>query len=64
MPRDILSEYGHDKPHPQKPRASNGGHMPVRDVHNYSPPQGPTTFHHQGPGLADHTNHGNKGTQK
>lgn len=41
MPRDILSGFGPDSPSNQKPSASNGGQMPVRDVRNYSPPVGP-----------------------
>lgn len=41
MPRDILSDYGRDSGAPQRPRASNGGQVPVRDVRDYSPPQGP-----------------------
>lgn len=62
MVDDILSEYGSDTPTDQKPRASGGGHMPVKEI-PYSPPVGPTTFSHQGPGLANHTNHGTCGTQ-
>ena len=62
MARDILSEYGPDSPADQKPRATNGGEMPKKDL-PYSPPKGPTTFMHEGPGLANHTNHDNCGTQ-
>lgn len=60
--RDILSAYGPDSPDSQKPRATNGGQMPVKPI-PYSPPKGPTTFSHEGPGLADHNNHGCCGTQ-
>lgn len=62
MGKDILSMYGPDANKPQAPTASNGGQMPVKEL-PYSPPQGPTTFSHQGPGLANHTNHDNCGTQ-
>lgn len=62
MARDILGEFGPNSPAPQAPRATNGGHMPVRPI-PYSPPVGPTTFSHEGPGLANHTNHGCQGTQ-
>jgi hypothetical protein len=57
MAREILSEYGPDSPADQKPRATNGGKMPVRDVHNYSPPQGPSGIMHKGVGLGG-ANHG------
>lgn len=40
--RDILSDYGPDSPANQKPRATNGGKQEPRDVHNYSPPCGPS----------------------
>ena len=53
---------GPDTSKPQQPRASSGGEMPVKPI-PYSPPVGPTTFSHEGPGLADHTNHGCCGTQ-
>lgn len=62
MARDILGEFGPDEPFDQKPRATNGGHMTPKPT-SYSPPVGPTTFDHQGPGLANHTNHDNCGTQ-
>ena len=62
MARDILSEYGPDSPANQKPRASSGGVTEAKPL-PYSPPQGPTTFSHVGPGLAGHTNYGNCGTQ-
>ena len=58
----ILSEYGKDSSQLQAPRATNGGKPDVK-LAPYSPPVGPTTFHHEGPGLAEHTNHGNCGTQ-
>lgn len=52
MPRDILSEYGRDSSSPQAPRASGGGAQTPRDVHNYSPPKGPTNINDpKGPGL-------------
>lgn len=63
MPRDILSEYGPDSAMDQKPSATNGGCMPVRDVRNYSPPVGPKNIGDpKSPGLHG-TNHGNVGTQ-
>jgi hypothetical protein len=61
MTKDILSEYGPDSPADQKPRASNGGVMPVRDVRNYSPPQGPSGIMHEGIGLGgSNTGHGQR----
>lgn len=63
MSKDTLSEYGSDVSHPQAPRATNGGQVPVRDVHNYRPPVGPKGMTHEGPGLGG-DNHGNCGTQK
>jgi hypothetical protein len=62
MARDILSEYGRDSGAPQRPRASHGGIMHPRDVHNYQPPQGPSSIHDHGPGLHEN-NCGNCGTQ-
>ena len=62
MARDILSEFGPDGNTHQQPRAKNGGEMDVKKL-PYSPPVGPTTFSHEGPGLANHTNHGCCGTQ-
>jgi len=62
MADDILSEYGKDSGAGQVARATNGGHMPVSPI-PYSPPKGPTSFMHEGPGLCEHTNHGNCGTQ-
>lgn len=63
MARDILSEYGPDSPMNQKPRATNGGQMPVRDVRNYQPPVGPSNINDsKSPGLHG-TNLGNCGTQ-
>jgi hypothetical protein len=41
MGKDILGMYGRDASTPQKPRASGGGVMPVRDVMNYAPPSIP-----------------------
>jgi hypothetical protein len=62
MARDILSEYGPDLPMDQKPRASHGGEMPVKDI-PYSPPKGPEGINDpKSPGLHGH-NHGNCGTQ-
>ena len=60
--RDILSGFGNDSGAGDKARATNGGKMPVGEI-KYSPPVGPTTFSHEGPGLAAHTNHGCCGTQ-
>ena len=62
MADDILSMYGNDSTTSQAARATNGGKMPVSPI-PYSAPKGPTTFSHEGPGLADHTNHGCCGTQ-
>ena len=59
--RDILSAYGPDSPDSQKPRATNGGQMPVKPI-PYSPPKGPTAQMQEGPGLHG-TNHGCCGTQ-
>lgn len=64
MARDILSEYGNDANKPQAPRATNGGKMPVRDVHNYQPPQGPKHIMNTGVGLKGGTNYGSCGTQE
>ena len=61
MSKDILGMFGPDSPSHEQPRASGGGQMPVKPI-PYSPPQGPTTFSHEGPGLANHTNHGCCGT--
>jgi len=58
---DILSEYGKDSSTSQAPRATNGGHQEPKDL-PYSPPQGPSGQHQQGPGLHGE-NHGNCGTQ-
>lgn len=55
--RDILSEYGHDIPHPQAPRATSGGCTEAKPL-AYSPPQGPIGQHHERPGLGG-DNHGN-----
>jgi hypothetical protein len=59
---DILRQYGPDSPSNQKPRATSGGAQDPKPL-PYSPPVGPTTFSHEGPGLADHMNHNNCGTQ-
>ena len=56
MARDILSEYGPDSPADQKPRASNGGDMPCKDL-PYDPPKGPTGHMQSSVGLHG-TNHG------
>lgn len=64
MSRDILSEYGNDSPQPQRPRATNGGEVPVKDVMSYSPPKGPSNIMDpKSPGLHG-TNHGSCGTQR
>lgn len=55
--RDILSEYGRDIPHPQAPRATSGGCTEAKPL-SYSPPAGPTSLHHERPGLGG-DNHGN-----
>lgn len=62
MSRGILSEYGPDAPAPQAPRATSGGVTSAKPL-PYDPPKGPTTFSHEGPGLASHTNHGCCGSQ-
>jgi hypothetical protein len=62
MSDDILNEYGRDSSAPQKPRATNGGHMPVSPI-PYCPPTGPSNINDpQKPGL-NGTNHGTCGTQ-
>jgi len=53
---------GPDTPAPQKPRAGDGGQQECKEL-PYDPPKGPTEMYHQGPGLANHKNHGNCGTQ-
>lgn len=59
MARDILSEYGKDSPSNQQARATNGGQLDTRDVHNYKPPVGPSNINDpKTPGLHG-TNHGN-----
>jgi hypothetical protein len=63
MPRDILSEYGPDRPSHEKARASSGGVKEARDVMGYQPPQGPTNIGDaKSPGLHG-DNYGNCGTQ-
>ena len=58
MPRDILSEFGNDVSHPQAPRATNGGDMPVKLEH-YEHPAGPLDMYFERPGLPGGTNCGN-----
>lgn len=65
MARDILSEYGRDSGVGQNAPAARGGggEMPVRDVMNYKPPQGPTNIMDaKSPGLHG-DNCGNTGSQ-
>lgn len=62
MARDILGEFGPDSHQAQAPRATTGGVKEAKPL-SYDPPKGPTNMHHEGPGLADHTNHGNCGSQ-
>ena len=54
MARDILGEYGPESRRHDKPSAGSGGVTQARDVHNYSPPLGPTLHGY---------NCGNAGTQ-
>jgi hypothetical protein len=63
MSRDFLSEFGPESHQPQRPRASSGGQVPVRDVMNYEPPTGPKYLGREGPGLRGGTNFGNAGSQ-
>jgi len=58
--RDILGEFGNDSGAGQKPRATNGGHMPVTPI-PYSPPSAQVPMS-QKPGIGG-TNHGQCGTQ-
>jgi hypothetical protein len=59
MPRDILSEYGKDIPHPQAARATTGGVKEAKPIANYKPPQGPSNIMDpKSPGIHG-TNHGN-----
>lgn len=63
MARDILSEFGPDSPNRQVASATNGGRQTPRDVHNYSPPKGPSNIKDpESPGLHG-DNHGCCGTQ-
>ena len=49
--RDILSDYGHDVPHPQAPRATSGGVTSAKET-RYSPPVGPSNINDpKSPGL-------------
>jgi hypothetical protein len=58
MAREILGEYGPDRPSNEKPRASNGGEMPVRDVRNYQAPKGPSNINDsKSPGLHGDNHH-------
>lgn len=58
---DILSEYGSDTSQSTHARPTNGGQVPVKDIPNYSPPQGPIR---PAPGVGLHgDNCGNCGTQ-
>lgn len=63
MARDILSEYGNDSGAGDKPRATNGGQQTPRDVHNYSPPKGPSNINDPKTSGIHGTNHGTCGTQ-
>ena len=62
MSEDILDQYGPDSRQGQAPRATNGGRQSPKPI-PYDRPKGPTNQMHQGPGLADSTNHGCCGTQ-
>lgn len=59
--RDVLAPFSSNSM--PESRSSNGGQVPVRDVLNYSPPKGPTSQSHEGPGLGG-TNHGPCGGQQ
>lgn len=61
MAKDILSDFGPNSTSDQKGRATNGGVVPVKDVHNYKPPVGPSNINDpKSPGLHG-TNHGSSG---
>jgi len=62
MSRPILSEFGPDASKPQAARATCGGVKDFKEL-PYDPPVGPTTFKHEGPGLANRNNYGNAGSQ-
>lgn len=62
MSKDILDQFGPNSSGSEAARATSGGCTECKEL-PYSPPVGPTTFSHKGPGLANHTNHGNCGTQ-
>ena len=62
MSRGILSEYGPDANKPQAEPATCGGVKDFKEL-PYSTPMGPTTFSHEGPGLANRNNYGNSGSQ-
>lgn len=60
---EILDEFGSNTSQPQSPHATNGGQVPVRDVHNYKPPVGPKNIgDSKSPGLHG-SNLGSCGTQ-
>ncbi len=61
--KDILGGFGPDSRMPQVPRATNGGVMPVRDVHNYQPPVGPSNINDPKSAGLHGENHGVCGTQ-
>jgi hypothetical protein len=62
MARPILSEFGPDAEKPQAAPCTRGGVMEAKEL-PYAVPVGPTTFAHQGPGLAQRNNYGNAGSQ-
>lgn len=62
MSKDILNEYGPNSASNEKPRATNGGQMPMKTI-PYSPPVGPSNIDDpKTPGLHG-TNHNCCGTQ-
>jgi hypothetical protein len=60
MSRDVFDNF--PAPSVAKPPKVDGGVMHNKPL-PYSPPKGPTSQSHQGPGLAG-TNHGNCGSQR